>query len=210
MKITVFGPTGPTGIEVLKQALEAGYFVTAYARNPAKIGSLTDANLAVKKAELSDMAALESAIQGTDAVISVLGPGVGLKGTELSRGMKNIVDCMKKCGVRRLIALSTGSVRDPQDKFDMKFKCLVFMIRTLFNGAYQEIIRMGDIIRGSGLEWTLVRVGLLTNKDISKAKAGYYGEGIVKTSVSRKSVAKFMLDILRVKAYIQKAPAISN
>lgn len=210
MNVTVFGSTGATGIEVVKQALEAGHRVIAFARNPAKLMDLKVENLSVVKAELSDTEAVEAAIKKADAVISVLGPGIIVKAGELSSGMKNIIQTMKKYGVRRLIALSTASVRDVQDRFDLKFSYIVFMIKMLFNGAYKEIVKMGEIIKGSGLDWTLVRVGLLTNNPELKVKAGYYGQGIVKSKVSRISVAKFMLDILRVKVYIQKSPAISN
>ena len=36
MNLTIFGATGRTGIEVVKQALAAGNNVTAYVRSPAK------------------------------------------------------------------------------------------------------------------------------------------------------------------------------
>jgi putative NADH-flavin reductase len=41
MKITVFGSTGPLGIELIKQALDAGYEVVAFARNTEKLSHLT-------------------------------------------------------------------------------------------------------------------------------------------------------------------------
>jgi putative NADH-flavin reductase len=37
MKITVFGSTGPLGIELIKQALDAGYEVVAFARSTEKL-----------------------------------------------------------------------------------------------------------------------------------------------------------------------------
>ena len=36
MNIVVFGASGGTGIEIVKQALAAGHQVTAFVRNPAK------------------------------------------------------------------------------------------------------------------------------------------------------------------------------
>ena len=37
MKIAIFGATGGTGKQLIEQALEAGYEVVAYARNPSKL-----------------------------------------------------------------------------------------------------------------------------------------------------------------------------
>ena len=37
MKIAVFGVTGPSGLQVVKEALERGHEVTAIVRNPAKM-----------------------------------------------------------------------------------------------------------------------------------------------------------------------------
>ena len=37
MKIAVFGATGGTGSVIVKQALERGHVITAFARNPDKM-----------------------------------------------------------------------------------------------------------------------------------------------------------------------------
>lgn len=40
MKVAVLGATGPTGVEVVKQALELGYDVVALVRDPEKLATL--------------------------------------------------------------------------------------------------------------------------------------------------------------------------
>jgi putative NADH-flavin reductase len=37
MKLTIFGATGGTGQEIVKQALSAGHAATVYVRNPDKV-----------------------------------------------------------------------------------------------------------------------------------------------------------------------------
>ena len=37
MKLVVFGGTGPSGMEVVRQALKKGHFVTVVARTPEKM-----------------------------------------------------------------------------------------------------------------------------------------------------------------------------
>ena len=50
------------------------------------------------------------------AVITLLGPLRGSKGNALRQGMANIIAAMKKHGVRRLIATSTLSASNPNDR----------------------------------------------------------------------------------------------
>ncbi len=49
MKIIVFGATGGTGMEIVRQALEAGHQVTVFVRNPARM-TLTHPNLHLAQA----------------------------------------------------------------------------------------------------------------------------------------------------------------
>ena len=41
MRIIVFGASGGTGVKIVEQALAAGHAVTAFVRNPAKLGRNT-------------------------------------------------------------------------------------------------------------------------------------------------------------------------
>ncbi len=131
MKLTIFGATGATGKQLIEQALAAGNSVVAFVRNPSKIGASSE-QLTVLQGELADSAAIERAVRGADAVLSVLGPRPqeDLRGRPLSRGMENILAAMRKTGVRRLIITSTPSAADPKDLPDAKIKLLVAMIKT--------------------------------------------------------------------------------
>jgi putative NADH-flavin reductase len=57
----------------VKQALEAGHEVTAYVRDPAKLG-VTHQRLRVTRGDVRDAAAVAQAVAGQDAVLSALGP----------------------------------------------------------------------------------------------------------------------------------------
>jgi uncharacterized protein YbjT (DUF2867 family) len=54
MKLLIFGATGGTGRELLKQALDQGHHVVAFARNPAKIHEFQNANLQVVSGDVLD------------------------------------------------------------------------------------------------------------------------------------------------------------
>ena len=210
MKITVFGSTGKTGREVVRQALDREYIVTAYARNPQKL-DMTHPNLSVVSGELSDKDAIKSAIQGADCVISALGPYFSVSDTVLSDGVINILSTMEECDVNRIIQLSTISSPDPNDGKDFRAKLLVGMVKRSYYGSYAEIVRIGRMVRNSNLDWTLVRITLLNNRPLSKElRVSYPGQKIVRSTVSRADLAWFMLEQVESAEHSRKAPAISN
>ncbi len=210
MKITIFGSTGPTGLHAINLALEKGYNVVAYARNPSKIVVKHD-NLKVIRGELDDNLALEYAVRDADAVLSFLGPKGNLKDSRLSDGMKNIVAAMDKQGVKRIIALGTASISDKNDNYPLKFRLLVKMVKTIAPGAYSEIRALGSAIINSQLDYTIARVSILNNNPpTGKIKSGYYGKEITNLAISRADMAAFCIAQIESDEFIKKAPAISN
>lgn len=210
MKIAIFGATGETGRQLVEQALAAGYQVVAYVRNPSKLNTKHE-NLTIVQGELADQAIIERAVSGADAVISVLGPRGGSKGKPITRGMQNIIEAMKKQGVRRLIISSTLSAKDPNDLPDFKAKALVNLVKLTMHAAYEEIVSVADTVRKSDLDWTIVRLTTLNNNPKSgKVRVGYLGKGEVGLRISRADLAEFMLKQVQDTKYLRQAPVISN
>ena len=82
MKIIIFGAGGGIGKHAVTHALNKGYEVTAYLRNPEKLTARAE-NLTVVKGEITDYAWMKIAISGCDAVvwcIGVNGDGAALAG----------------------------------------------------------------------------------------------------------------------------------
>ena len=210
MKIVVFGASGGTGKQLVEQALVAGYEVVVYVRNPSKL-NVSHEHLTVIQGELSDAALIETAVKGTNAVLSALGPRGGSKNKPLTQGMRNIIAAMKNQGVRRLIMTSTLSAKDSKDKPDFRTKAMVNLVKTTMHAAYEDIVSVAETVRASDLEWTIVRLAILNNKPKSgKVKVGYVGTGEVGTQISRADIADFMLKQIEDTKYLREAPAISN
>ena len=210
MKITIFGATGETGRQLVEQALAAGHEVVAYVRNPSKL-NINHEHLKVIQGELADEPLIESAVSGTDAVISALGPRGGSKNKPLTQGMQNIIAAMKKQGVRRLIMTSTLSAKDPNDQPNFKTKTLVNLVKLTMHDAYEDIVSAAETVRNSDLDWTIVRLTMLNNDPkTGKVKAGYVGTGEIGTWISRADVADFMLKQVEQTKYLRQAPAITN
>ena len=99
MKLSIFGATGGTGSEVIKQALEAGHQVTAFVRDTSRL-PIQNENLSIITGDVFDADSVAQAVQGQDAVICALGAGSDLKKTTVrATGTKNIISGMESSGV---------------------------------------------------------------------------------------------------------------
>ena len=94
MKIIVFGATGRTGREVVKQAIRKGIQVTAFVRNAETI-KIQSNNLRVVVGQATNYDDVKKAIVGHDAVISCIG-GPGMKPstiiTEITKNMTSALE----------------------------------------------------------------------------------------------------------------------
>jgi nucleoside-diphosphate-sugar epimerase len=212
MQVTVFGATGGIGRHVVDQALADGHDVVAYVRTPEKLDRHTP-RLRVVVGELSDTAAIQQAVQGSQAVISALGPSLkrGATGTPVTDGTDNILKAMQATGVDRFIGLATPSVPDPRDQPTLKGRALLVLARLMFPNALTELRGMTQAVTESGLNWTLARITNPTDKPATgHVRAGFLGRDDVGSSMTRADIARFLLDQVTDDTYRQAAPAISN
>ncbi|MFC9288103.1 NAD(P)-dependent oxidoreductase [Streptomyces sp. NPDC057052] len=159
MRIAVLGANGPTGRHLVDQALAGGHEVVAVTRRP---GTPTPRpGLAVAVADATDQAAVEAAIDGADAVLSTVGTTFGKETvTTYSASAAAVTAAMARRGVERLLAVSSN-VMDPHWRptgahfFNHVLDPLVN--RRLGRTLHADMRRMEDVIRGTDLDWTLVR-----------------------------------------------------
>ena len=204
MHLTIVAATGGIGRELLRQALAAGHDVTAVVRDPAKVG----APVRVVRADLAepDPAALEGAVKDADAVLSALGARTSADAGVAERGTRAVVDAMHTTGVRRLVVVSAAPIgtvpspdrphpprHDPGDGFFMRHLGARFA-RTAFRTHYADLARMEDVVRASGLDWTITRPPKLTDGPLTGRYRTALGRNVRGGfSVSRADVAHQML-----------------
>lgn len=209
MKIVIFGASGRTGQHVLEQALEAGYEVTILVRDPSKI-KIQNAKLKILVGDVQNSSQVLEALTGAQAVISVLGSTQNKPVFEISKGMVNIISAMKNLGVHRLIASIGAGVGDPKDAPRLFNYFMNILLRIISRYIYEDMLRVATIIRASDLDWTMVRVPMLTDDPRTGIiKVGYVGKGMG-PRISRADMAEFILQQLTDNTYLRQAPAISN
>ena len=96
MNILVFGATGATGQQVVKQALSRGHRVTAFVRRPEALETADNVRIVVGDVT-RDKSKIAEAMSGQELVISALGRRNSFRSDHLiSRSMEAIVPSMKQ------------------------------------------------------------------------------------------------------------------
>jgi putative NADH-flavin reductase len=194
MRIAVFGATGGTGQQVVKQALALGHEVTALARRPQALG-IADERLRVFAGDILDPAAAVGPVATADAVVSALGIGYSRAATTVySEGTSNIIKAMQAADVRRIVCLSTAGM-DSSPGASLPVKVLhSLVLRRLLREPYADMLEMERRLAETGLDWTVVRSVRLTNGP----RRGTYRVGVQRCagrglSISRADLAAYLL-----------------
>ena len=102
--VVLIGASGFVGTAILSELLNRGNKVTAIVRNPDKI-SISNSNLSVVKADVSDVESIAKVSEGKDAIISAYNPG-WTNPNIYEDTLKNyplILQAAKQSGVKRLL-----------------------------------------------------------------------------------------------------------
>ncbi|MEX2515057.1 MAG: NAD(P)H-binding protein [Candidatus Paceibacterota bacterium] len=207
MKICLFGADGRTGEKVLNQALADGYDVQAFVRSMPEV---PHKEVTYYVGDVLQPRTIGPAIDGVDAVVSVIGHVPGADPRLQTKGISNIIAAMGDAGVKRLISMTGAGVRDPDDVFQGSGIILTKALELVQKDRIADGRAHAEVIRASDLDWTIVRCPKLTNGPWT----GDYQTGYIKTglfdTISRADVADFILRCLRKREYIHSAPIITS
>jgi putative NADH-flavin reductase len=208
VKLAVFGATGPTGKEVVAQALERGYEVTAFARRPDAVAARERLRVVPGDA-VRDALAVAQAVRGQDAVVSALGVRGGFFPRDLmQRSLANIVPAMESAGVRRFVLMSALGVGASRKDAPVLAR---LMYHTLLACIFADKRIAEESLKRSALEWTIVYPVLLTNAPRSvRYRAAERLELRGLPSISRADVADFMLRELVERRFVRRTAVLSE
>ncbi|SFR51963.1 Putative NADH-flavin reductase [Robiginitalea myxolifaciens] len=216
MKILLLGATGRTGRLVLQQALSSGFEVNCLARNSTRIQKRI--GLEIFEGNPTKAADIERAIQGCDAIISVLNisrtsdfPWAPLRTpkTFLSETMSSLISTARKMNVRRIAICSAWGVAETREDIPLWFKWLIE--KSNIGVAYRDHERQEQILSVTNLDWTIVRpVGLTNTRKDQEVLELFGGNDKPKLLISRKTVANFLLKSLKRNELIGKKVVISK
>ena len=210
-KVLVIGASHGIGLETVRAALRAGHSVRALARSATTM-PIQDANLDKVSGNALDRDTIRNALQDVDVVIQTLGIDFSARaifeGTTLfSESTRILVDAMKAAGVKRLITVTGLGAGDSRGHGGLLYDAVVFPL--LLKRVYDDKDVQEWIIRSSGLDWTIVRPGLLTNSPatgryrvLTASKDWRFG------AIGRADVADFLVLLINDRALISTTPLL--
>ena len=215
-KILLFGATGQTGSLVVSYALAKGHAVTALVRNPGKLTVQHD-QLSVIQGLPTRFDDVRQAMLGCDAVISTLS-ALSMKEImsfrkiepphTMEKSIENAMAAMQESGVKRIVTLSSIGVGDSYPYAPWFMRLLIKI--THFKIVFADHNRQEALLMGSDLDWTIARPVGLNNNEETKTLRVTYHQTPSPFTISRKQVAKFMVDCLDGEEYVRKAPILSE
>ena len=164
--LLVIGASRGIGLETVRRALAAGHRVRAFARGAAAI-PVEAAGPGEGCRRRARPAAVTQAGRGRGRGHPVAGqrataPQSILGGTTIfSQATRILVDAMRATGVRRLVAVTGLGAGDSRGHGGFLYDALIFPL--VLKRIYDDKDVQEQMIKASGLEWTIVRPGLLTS-----------------------------------------------
>ncbi len=217
MKVLLLGATGRTGKLILTEGLKNGFELNCLVRYPERVKKEND-RIHLFQGLPTDSNSLEEAMEGCEAVLNTLNvsrtsdfPWSRLRTpkTFLSDTMKNIIPLAKNHGAKRIIVCSAWGVGESREETPGWFNW--FIDHSNIGAAYKDHERQENLLKESDLEWTIVRPSGLTNtKKEQKIIESFSNQPKPKMTISRQSVARYMVQALTNDTLIGKTPVISG
>jgi putative NADH-flavin reductase len=211
MRLTVIGASRGIGRNVVRYALERGHAVRAVARSADEMDIVSDGFEAMA-GDATDPELLSRAVAGTDAVILTLGVPRDLRAlrptTLFSTVTRALIPAMETAGVQRLLTVTGFGAGDSFAKLSTPEKATVKLI---LGRAYADKDLQEELIKASGLDWTIARPGILTDN----AMTGKYQILVTPDTwrqgmISRADVAHFLVHAAEDGRHIRETPALQR
>ena len=215
-RILLYGATGRTGGLILDYALQQGYAVTALVRNPDKLTVKSD-HLTVITGLPTNLADVRKAMQECDVVVSALS---ALSESEafsfqkipaphtLETTMRNTVTIMGERGIKRVVTLSSIGVDDSWPYAPWYMRLMIKL--TNFKISFADHAGQEGVLKKSKLDWTIARPVSLNDNAQLRQLVMTYNATPAPFKMSRRQLAKFMVDCLEREDLVRKAPLLSE
>lgn len=184
----VAGATGRLGQQIVSRLLRRNEHVRALVRDVQKGRALLGENLELVQGDTRQIDTLHDAVNGVHTVICTTGTrtpdGVNSPEQVDYIGVRNLVMVAKQTNVQRFLLVTSTAVTHPEHPLNQF-------------GQVLEWKRKGeDVLRESGLDYTIIRPGDLTDEPGGKKALRVEQGDVLRGPVSRDDVAELCLRAL--------------
>lgn len=217
MRILLLGATKGLGKEILKEAIGLGFEINCLVRNTKKF-PVEQNNIRVFEGDATSSIDLENAVQDSKIIISTLNvmrknlfPWSNITNDKntISKSSKNIIDISKRKKIKHLISVSAWGVNESLDHIPIWFKLLIKNSNLKY--PYIDHGKSEKLLLNSNLNWTILRpsalVNFLNNHQVKESISLKNKPSLI---ISRKSLAKFIINIVDKKNYYNKIVTVSK
>ena len=182
MDVVVAGGHGQIGLRLLRLLSDRGDRARGIVRKPAHVPDLEQAGAQAIVLDIEAEDDLSPAVEGADAVVFAAGAGPGSgperkKTVDLGAAVK-----LMETGVRRYVMVSAIGASDPENVPEQ--------MRAYYDAKAEADRRLQE----SGLDYTIVRPGMLTNDEGTGLVEA--GSDVQRSEVPRDDVAAVLAEVL--------------
>lgn len=206
-KILVLGATGHLGRVLVDHLLKNNYSVVALVRNPDKIKKL-DKNLTIIKGSVTDQRDLKEALEEVEVVISTLGHGFRTSYPIQEKTLEALIPLMEEGRIKRFITITGAGLIVNGDPPSLIGKFSELLLSFIDPYRMNDAKRQQSLLEKSRLDWTVVRTPIHSDRAGQEISHIGYQQPRPWSTISRKTIAEFMIKCLEEKIYIQKSPII--
>ncbi len=205
--IAIIGGTGKAGKFLAETAIKKGYNVRMLVRNPEKV-LVTNKNIKLIKGDAQSSESIFSLLEGCEAVVNTFGQPN--RETPLySEVTKSIITAMSNLGIKRYIGVTGGSLDVYGDKKSLANQFGAIVFRMIYAEMIKDKKKELALLQESGIDWTLVRLPFVFEKNSGKAvrESLYDMPGL---TITNRDIADFLINEISASKYLRQIPFIAN
>lgn len=207
LTIAILGGAGKAGRPLVQQALAAGHTVRLLLRHPQAF-NLAHERLEIVHGDVRDRACVHQLLASTDALLSTLGHTKGEPKPMMAAATQTFVTSMEELGIRRCVVVTSLFVTG-REALDQKTQEAADYMQQHFPLFMDNRRLEFEVLSGSLLDWTYVRVPLIT-QDPATGGVAVSLNHLPGQQISAVDLADFLLSQLIDQQYIGQAPFVAS
>lgn len=187
--VLVAGATGGTGRATVAELTRNGYRIRAFVRNIDSAREKLGDEIEFAEGDVRNRATIDAAMNGVSAIVSAIGAGRGDPSNSPEfvdyGGVKNLVEAAADSDVQRFVLVSSMGVTHEDHPLNKMFNNILIW---KFKGE--------EVLRNSGIAYTVVRSGGLTDDAGEKSSLFFQQGDTGQGHIPRADVARVIVEAL--------------